>query len=248
MYITATIATIATASVVAEDVCDALNNVHLDASQGAITWAQQKIVANVAGEGAFDIRNAAAAGYGLYTAGVYAQYNNASGPGSIGTYNIGEGVGQRNTGSGGASFGQFNDGGQTGLFADGAAGYGIQAQGGTADLDPAFPAAADPWLTVLPGAYLPGTAGAALAIAAACGLGTGATRVVYTLTDSGTGLPISDADIWITTDIAGTNVIAGGRTDALGRVTVWLDSGVTYYVWRQKDGWIFANPDTEVVP
>ena len=75
-------------------------------------------------------------------------------------------------------------------------------------------------------------------------LGAGGTSKVYTLTD-GTN-PIADADVWVTTDSAGANVIASGRTDAFGQVTFMLDSG-TYYIWRKKSGWDFINPDTEVV-
>jgi hypothetical protein len=59
--------------------------------------------------------------------------------------------------------------------------------------------------------------------------------------------PIPDADVWVTTDIAGLNVIASGKTDAFGVVTFFLDPG-TIYVWRQKSGWDFTNPDVEIVP
>jgi hypothetical protein len=79
-------------------------------------------------------------------------------------------------------------------------------------------------------------------------LGPGATAVTYTLTNANNGQPIADADIWVTTDAAGTNTVATGTTDSLGQVTFYLDSGVTYYVWRQKDGWNFDNPDVEIVP
>lgn len=81
-----------------------------------------------------------------------------------------------------------------------------------------------------------------------CPTGIGATEITYVLTDIASGLPIADADIWVTTDIAGTNTIASGQTDAAGEINFWFDSGVTYYVWRQKDGYNFENPDTEVVP
>lgn len=91
--------------------------------------------------------------------------------------------------------------------------------------------------------YVMGAAGAE-----ACTVGAGATAMTYTLTNSITGLPIADADVWATTDIGGVNVVAGGQTNALGQITFWLDSGVTYYIWRQKDGFIFTNPDTEIVP
>ena len=49
--------------------------------------------------------------------------------------------------------------------------------------------------------------------------------------------PIADADVWISTDAAGTNVIAGTlQTNASGNVTFMLDAGETYYTWFQKDG------------
>jgi hypothetical protein len=76
--------------------------------------------------------------------------------------------------------------------------------------------------------------------------GTGAIEWPYTLTDSGTGLPIADVSVWVSTDAAGENVIASGSTDAYGVVTFYLDAG-TVYVWRQKAGYSFSNPDTEVV-
>ena len=48
------------------------------------------------------------------------------------------------------------------------------------------------------------------------------------------------------TDEAGTNVIATGKTDADGVATFYMDEG-TIYVWRQKSGYNFTNPDTEEV-
>ena len=77
-------------------------------------------------------------------------------------------------------------------------------------------------------------------------LGVSGTAKTYTLTDSSSGLPIADADVWVTTDSAGANVIASGKTDQNGQVTFYLDAG-TVYIWRQKSGYNFTNPDTEVV-
>lgn len=77
-------------------------------------------------------------------------------------------------------------------------------------------------------------------------LGAGATRRPYTLTSSTTGLPVADADVWVTTDSSGSNVVASGKTNSSGVVVFWLDAG-TYYIWRQKDGMNFSNPDTEVL-
>jgi len=76
--------------------------------------------------------------------------------------------------------------------------------------------------------------------------GAGAIPFTYTLTSDVDATPIGDADVWVTTDTNGNNVIASGKTDQNGEVTFYLDAG-TVYVWRQKSGWIFDNPDTEVV-
>jgi len=76
--------------------------------------------------------------------------------------------------------------------------------------------------------------------------GAGAITWTYTLTDSTNSLPISDADIWVTSDIAGANILASGRTNVSGVVTFYLDAA-TVYIWRQKSGYNFTNPDTEVI-
>lgn len=74
----------------------------------------------------------------------------------------------------------------------------------------------------------------------------------YTVTNSVTLAPIHGVDVWISTDLAGNNVIWSGTTDALGvardlsALLPMLDAG-TYYFWRQKVGFTFINPDTEVV-
>ncbi|MDY6834331.1 MAG: hypothetical protein SVY53_05965 [Chloroflexota bacterium] len=77
-------------------------------------------------------------------------------------------------------------------------------------------------------------------------LGAGAMEWTYTLTEQGTGNPIPDATVWVTTDAGGSHVVASGLTNQEGIVTFWLDTG-TVYVWRQKSGWNFSNPDEEVV-
>ena len=76
--------------------------------------------------------------------------------------------------------------------------------------------------------------------------GAGAIEWDYTLTSTVGDTPIADADIWVTTDILGANVVASGRTDALDVVTFYLDAA-TYYIWRKKNGFNFTNPDTEIV-
>jgi len=78
-------------------------------------------------------------------------------------------------------------------------------------------------------------------------IGTGDTVWCYTLTETGSGDPISNADVWVTSDAAGTTVLAQNKTNASGVAYFMLDAGSTAYVWRQKAGYTFANPDTEVV-
>ena len=54
--------------------------------------------------------------------------------------------------------------------------------------------------------------------------------------------PIQGADVWVSTDAAGSNVVAGAAADAEQRrgVTFMLDTQ-TYYAWVRKDGF---NPVT----
>jgi hypothetical protein len=78
------------------------------------------------------------------------------------------------------------------------------------------------------------------------GFGVGAITWPYNVVDSQTGYPLADCDVWATTDAAGQNVVASGKTDNNGDVTFYLDAA-TYYIWRQKAGYNFANPDTEIV-
>ena len=101
------------------------------------------------------------------------------------------------------------------------------------------------WDEVLSGHLTAGTTGAKLNSGGG-GSGSGAIAWTYTLTEQGTGYPIADADIWVTTDIGGGNVIASGKTNQYGIVVFYLDAG-TVYVWCQKSGYNFNNPDTEVV-
>jgi hypothetical protein len=76
--------------------------------------------------------------------------------------------------------------------------------------------------------------------------GIGAVAKTYTEKDASTGLGIADVTVWVTTDLAGANVVASGLTNSSGQVIFYLDSGVTYYIWRQKDGIDFINPEVEV--
>ena len=61
------------------------------------------------------------------------------------------------------------------------------------------------------------------------------------------GAPIAGVAVWATTDVGGTNVIAGELvTDTFGKVVFDLDAG-SYYLWRQLAGYDFTNPQTMVV-
>lgn len=76
--------------------------------------------------------------------------------------------------------------------------------------------------------------------------GPGAILFTYTLTDSTTGLPIHNASVWVTTDVAGMNRLCSGYTDDLGEVQFYLDAG-TYQFWAWKTGYGQMGPDAEVV-
>lgn len=76
--------------------------------------------------------------------------------------------------------------------------------------------------------------------------GAGAVSWSYTVTDSVTGLPIDGVEVWVTTDILGASVIASGNTNSYGVVTFMLDPG-TVYIWRKHSGYVFDDPDTEIV-
>jgi hypothetical protein len=80
----------------------------------------------------------------------------------------------------------------------------------------------------------------------------GAIAFTYTVTDVSTGLPLEGVAVWFSTDVGGVNVVWAGTTDAFGVARdndgqlPRLDAG-TYSVWRQKAGYTFVDPDTEVV-
>lgn len=97
-----------------------------------------------------------------------------------------------------------------------------------------------------------GSTGEALDTAASCTQSIGSIEFTYTVLDTGSN-PIDGVQVWISTDIAGADVVWSGVTDAFGiaRDTAnlqkpFLDPG-TYYFWSQKSGYSFSNPDTEVV-
>lgn len=102
------------------------------------------------------------------------------------------------------------------------------------------------WDEALGGHLGAGSTGSKLNAAGGAG-GAGAISFAYTVYQANGITPLDGVEVWVTTDFAGTNVIAGTlSTSALGVVTFLLDAG-TYYFWRRKSGWTFTNPDTEAV-
>ena len=54
--------------------------------------------------------------------------------------------------------------------------------------------------------------------------------------------PISGAEVWVSTDIAGQTVVAGTlTTDKSGNATFMLDQG-TFYLWQNSTRFNFQNP------
>jgi hypothetical protein len=78
------------------------------------------------------------------------------------------------------------------------------------------------------------------------GLGTGAVAQLVHIEDP-LGNPVDNVDVWITTDVAGVNIIARGYTDAFGDITFMLDPG-SYYCWKDASGYNETNPQVLVVP
>lgn len=69
----------------------------------------------------------------------------------------------------------------------------------------------------------------------------------YTVYQEDGVTPLPDCRVWVTTDTAGQNVVAGPYvSDYFGVVTFILNTG-PHYIWRRKTGWQFDNPDFEVV-
>ena len=78
-------------------------------------------------------------------------------------------------------------------------------------------------------------------------VGPGADSVTLEILEDDNVTPIADADVWVSTDLAGSNVVAGtSQTNSLGKFTFQLTAGLTYYRWAQKDGINFTNPTSFV--
>lgn len=65
--------------------------------------------------------------------------------------------------------------------------------------------------------------------------GSGLGALTRTIGITAGGNPVEGASVWVTTDEAGTNVVAAAVTDSMGEATLLLDAG-TYYVFMQADG------------
>lgn len=75
----------------------------------------------------------------------------------------------------------------------------------------------------------------------------GAGALETNITVQVSGLPVDGVEVWVTTDTAGSNVVAGAlMTDTLGKCTFMLDPG-DYYLWRKKAGYNFSNPQAITV-
>lgn len=80
----------------------------------------------------------------------------------------------------------------------------------------------------------------------------GAVSYTYTVKNTVDSNPIPGVEVWITTDVAGNNVVWNGYTDTFGVARdeggslPLLDPG-TYQFWCKKPGFDFPNPDAEVV-
>jgi len=77
------------------------------------------------------------------------------------------------------------------------------------------------------------------------GSGALSTRI-YCQTDG--GVPIDGVEVWITSDEAGTNVVAGTlSSDATGLAGPFMLDAGTWFVWKQLSGYNFTNPIEIVV-
>ncbi|OGS40470.1 MAG: hypothetical protein A3K77_00535 [Euryarchaeota archaeon RBG_13_31_8] len=74
--------------------------------------------------------------------------------------------------------------------------------------------------------------------------GAGSAEGTLTIND-GDGNAIDNVRVWLTSDSAGTTVVGGVKTtNASGQVTFMIDTGATYYVWREHSSYTFTNPQT----
>ena len=76
--------------------------------------------------------------------------------------------------------------------------------------------------------------------------GPGAVAFTYPLTSQSDNSPIAGVRVTASDDIAGSHVVAEAISNASGVVIFHLDAG-RYYLWREKPGLSFVDPDTQDV-
>ncbi len=76
-------------------------------------------------------------------------------------------------------------------------------------------------------------------------VGPGGTEWEIIITDGVN--PIDNVRVWLTTDEIGSNTIANQISDADGSTNFMLDLDVTYYIWKEKAGFNFTNPEATTV-
>lgn len=79
------------------------------------------------------------------------------------------------------------------------------------------------------------------------GLGSGVVTYTYHLSNSVTSAPIAGAQVWVSSDVSGSQIISSGLTDSSGDIIFYLNNNQTYYFWRVAQNLSFSNPDTETV-
>lgn len=78
---------------------------------------------------------------------------------------------------------------------------------------------------------------------ASVGDGPGSCKFTYTVTQATTSIVLEGVNVYVTTDVAGYNIIAGPKlTDVNGKVIFYLNNKTVYYFWRTKGGYEFSNP------
>lgn len=76
------------------------------------------------------------------------------------------------------------------------------------------------------------------------GISTGAVAKTAIIKDTNDEV-ISNAEVWLSIDIGGDQVVASGTTDNYGSVTFYVTPG-TYYLFSRKAGYNFTNPQQVV--
>jgi hypothetical protein len=76
--------------------------------------------------------------------------------------------------------------------------------------------------------------------------GTGAKSHTVQVNSTAGNVHVVSAAVWVSTDLAGDNVIASGRTNNFGSATFLLDVG-TYYLWVLDEAYLANNPTTITV-